>query len=176
MRIIAGKHKGRILAEFKGKEIRPTADRAKEAIFNILQGRIVGCNFLDLFSGTGSVGIEALSRGAKSVTLVDISKDSLAVTFENLKKIGENAKVVLSDAKSFVKTAQDAFDIIFLDPPYKFDATEIIEEIGNGEILKKDGLLIHEHDETFMSDVQSLELFDARRYGIAIFDFYKRKV
>ena len=77
MRVIAGKHRGRVLKEFKGREIRPTSDRAKEALFNILQFDIAGCAFLDLYSGTGGIGLEAISRGAEKVVFVDNSRESV---------------------------------------------------------------------------------------------------
>ena len=173
MRIIAGKHRGRVLSSFKGEEIRPTSDRAKEALFNILQGKISGSRFLDLFCGTGSVGIEALSRGAKEVTLVDLSKESLLLAEKNLNSIGERAETVLSDATSFVKTNKTReYDIIFLDPPYKAGVSELLEEIGKSGILISGGTLIYEHAEKEPLEVIGLRLTDSRRYGIAVFDFY----
>ena len=102
MRIIAGKHRGRVLKEFKGRDIRPTADRAKEAVFNILQTEIYGADFLDLFSGTGNMGLEALSRGANSAVLVDSSKESVAIMQFNADLIKENSEVVCQDALTYV--------------------------------------------------------------------------
>ena len=119
MRIIAGKHRGRVLKEFKGRDIRPTADRAKEAIFNILQTDIVGSVFLDLFTGTGNMGIEALSRGAEKAVMVDSSKESVAIAQFNANLIKENSEIVCADALTFVLSTRQKFDIIFLDPPYK---------------------------------------------------------
>ena len=113
MRIIAGKHRGRVLKEFNGREIRPTSDRAKEALFNILQFDIAGSEFLDLYSGTGGIGLEALSRGAERVVFVDNSRESVKLLKENLAYLKEQAEVVESDALSFVSLTKDKFDLIF---------------------------------------------------------------
>ena len=115
MRIIAGKHKGRILSTFKGDAVRPTADRAKEALFNIFKDEICGASFLDLFCGSGNVGIEALSRGAV-VTMCDNSKESVALTKKNLALIKEDCRVVFCDALDFLRSTKDRFDFIFIDP------------------------------------------------------------
>ena len=93
MRIIAGKHRGRVLKEFNGRDIRPTSDRAKEALFNILQFDVAGCSFLDLYSGTGGIGLEAISRGAEKVVFVDNSRESVKLLKENLAYLKEKAEI-----------------------------------------------------------------------------------
>lgn len=173
MRVIAGKHGSRPLAEFKGREVRPTSDRAKEALFNILQTRIYGSDFLDLFSGTGSIGIEAISRGAGKVTFVDNSAESVAIINKNLAYLKETGEVVRTDAMSFVASCSAKYDIIFLDPPYRDDVTEIIEKAAYRRLLKENGILIYEHSGESAGEKDGLELFDTRRYGIATFDFYR---
>ena len=115
MRIISGKHGGRVLKSFKGDAVRSTSDRAKEALFNIFKDKIFGSKFLDLFCGSGSVGIEALSRGA-IVTMCDVSKESVALTKANLALIKEDCVVVNADALSFLSSVKEKFDFIFIDP------------------------------------------------------------
>lgn len=120
MRVITGTARGRVLRTLEGEDVRPTTDRVKEAVFSIIQFEIEGRRVLDLFAGSGQLGIEALSRGAASATFVDMSKDSLSAVKYNLEhtKLGDNAKVVQTDALSFLKLTKDRFDIVFLDPPY----------------------------------------------------------
>ena len=112
MRIISGKHKGRVLKEFKGDDIRPTSDRAKEALFNIISSRIYGANVLELFAGTGGVGMEFISRGASSVTFVDKSKDSVNLIKSNLSLIKETGKVENISAENFLVKTAEKYDII----------------------------------------------------------------
>ena len=120
MRIIAGSLKGRVLLEFSKIGVRPTSDMARESLFNILQNDIYGAKFLDLFSGTGAVGIEAYSRGASEVVLNDNSRESITLIKKNLEKLGISGKIKVTsfDAISYLKTSNDKFDIIFVDPPY----------------------------------------------------------
>lgn len=166
-----------MLKEFKGREIRPTADRAKEAIFNILQTEIQGSSFLDLFCGTGNMGIEAISRGAGKVVMVDSSKESVALAKSNLEMIKESAEIYCLDALSFVLSAREKFDIIFLDPPYDLDATPILEAVANSGILKEDGVIIYEHSEDFkVGEIDCLDHLNTRKYGVAHFEFYGVKL
>lgn len=171
MRIISGKHGGRKLKEFSGNDVRPTSDRAKEALFNIL-GNISGLSFLDLFAGTGAVGIEALSRGAFPVTLVDSSAESVKIEKDNLTAIGETATVVKSDAYDFLNKSAGVYDIIFLDPPYKENAFAALEIVAKRNLLKKGGLLIYEHSGEGLTPPVGLKQHDSRKYGVAKFDFY----
>lgn len=175
MRIIGGNNKGKKLKTFDGYDIRPTSDRAKEALFNILNAKVLGCDFLDLCCGSGSVGLESYSRGANSVTFVDGSKTSLNLTKENAKSIGLGGDFCLSRAEDYVKKTDKVFDIIFFDPPYAFDgAKEILTAVKDNKLLKDDGIFIYERDRDKQSIlVDGLELFKSRRYGIAVFDFYR---
>lgn len=176
MRVIAGKHRSRVLKEFKGREVRPTSDRAKEALFNIIRFRLPGCAFLDLYCGTGAIGIEAISRGAETVVFVDDSPESLRLTKENLSSLKESACVLRSDALAYVRSAEAKFDVIFLDPPYDCDATEVLSEISSEGILSEDGLVVYEHKEDRKSaEIPGLVLKDERKYGIAVFSFYGRE-
>lgn len=121
MRVITGKAGGRKLETLNGNDVRPTTDMVKEAVFSIIQFEIEGRTFLDLFAGSGQMGIEAISRGAKKAIFVDSSKNSLAVINRNLETTGfsANAEVKLSDSISFLKNCDEKFDIAFLDPPYR---------------------------------------------------------
>ena len=162
-----------MLKEFKGREIRPTSDRAKEALFNILQFDIAGCAFLDLYSGTGGIGIEAISRGAEKVVFVDNSEESIKLLKENLKYLKEEAEVVRSDAAAYIACSRTKFDFIFLDPPYCDDAKPLITAIAERGILNDGGRIIYEHSDGSCGDIEGVKLVDTRNYGIAVFDFYE---
>ena len=174
MRIIGGKNKGKKLKSFEGDAIRPTSDRARESLFNILAPRLLGAEFLDLCSGTGAVGIEAISRGASLVTFVDVSRESAKIAEFNLKSISSDIKVNLSDAKKFVSQTYLKFDIIFFDPPYAFQGFEdILSIVKERNLLKDGGVFIYEHKVDKPSvEIDGYVLKDTRKYGIAIFDFY----
>ncbi len=174
MRIISGKHKGKKLKSFDGFDVRPTSDRAREALFSMLMSKVIGSNFLDLCSGTGAIGLEAISRGASEVTFVDNSKESLKICDFNLKSIKESADLVFSDALNFLKSTINKFDIIFFDPPYIFDDfTSVLKVIFDRKLLNENGLIIYEHksDKPTIEDV-NFKLINTKKYGIAILDFY----
>lgn len=120
MRVITGTARGRKLLAPDGIQTRPTSDMAKEALFSIIQFEVEGSLVLDLFAGSGQLGIEALSRGARSAVFIDASKDAYNVIQKNLEQTGlkEHARVAMMDAVSFLKTSQDKYDIALLDPPY----------------------------------------------------------
>lgn len=175
MRIISGKHKGKKLKSFDGFDVRPTSDRAREALFSMLAFDIIGCDFLDLCSGTGAMGLEAVSRGANSVTFVDNSQESIKICDFNLKSIKEKGEIVKSDALNFLKTTTKKFDIIFFDPPYAFsDIENILKAVKDRNLLKENGKFIYEHKSDSPSkEIDGFSLYNTKKYGIAIFDFYK---
>lgn len=174
MRIIGGKYRGKILKEFKGEDIRPTSDRAREALFNILQFSIVGARFYDGFCGTGGVGIEALSRGADSVVMTDISSKSLELAKSNLQLVNEKATLLLMDATSFLENTDKTFNVIFLDPPYNSEkGVTALEIIARRKLLAPNGVAILEHKKGQAVTVDGLQLTSTRNYGICQFDFYK---
>lgn len=173
MRIIAGLYRGRKLKEFNGREVRPTSDRAREALFNIL-GNISGDSFLDLYCGTGAVGLEAASRGAEKVTLVDTSKESVTLSRDNAKTLNADVRIVNSDALSFVTRLKEKYDYIFLDPPYAANAEDVLAAIAENEYLKN-AYIIYEHSGESRGDLCGLKIVDTRRYGVATFDFYEVK-
>lgn len=178
MRIIAGQFKGKKLKTFVGDAIRPTSDRARESLFNIIAPRLLNCSFLDLCAGTGAVGIEAISRNAKCVEFVDIDKESVKIAEFNLKSIGKNVKVNLCDAKRYLLTTTKKFDVIFYDPPYENkDIEDVLSIVLKNKILNDGGVFIYEHKVDRPSkDVEGYLKFDSRKYGIAVFDFYKYEV
>ena len=147
MRVISGTARGRRLKELQGMDTRPTTDKVKESIFNIIQFDIEGRRALDLFSGTGPLGIEALSRGAARCTFLDQRKEAVALIRENLKTTGlsERAAVLQGDAISFLTTCREKFDLIFLDPPYQSDLLErALDAITRIDILNGNGIILCE--------------------------------
>lgn len=151
MRVITGTAKGRPLKTVKGRDIRPTADRVKESLFNVLSQRVVDCEFLDLFAGSGAVGIEALSRGARRCVFVDLMTPHLKVVEENLKATGltERAELLRRDARAAVADLGHRgvrFDLIFVDPPYGQGlVAQSMEEIVRHRLLKDGGWVVCEH-------------------------------
>jgi 16S rRNA (guanine966-N2)-methyltransferase len=151
MRIISGLHKGRRLKTLAGQRVRPTSDRLRETLFNVLAPRIAGASFLDLCAGSGAVGIEAVSRGASRVVFVESSRRAASLIDDNLDHCGieDDVEVIDRDVLSALKvlaTREDRFDIIFLDPPYDSEihgsALRLISEKG---LLAENGLVIVEH-------------------------------
>lgn len=173
MRIIGGKFRGRVLVGFKGQEIRPTSDRVKESLFNILAPEISGANVLDLFCGSGGVGLEALSRGADLVVFNDVSKDSLAVLKKNLSLVRVNAPVYNLDFKALLERIDITFDIIYIDPPYKSDAgREALRLIAERRLLNTGGVAVLESDKSFVGETEGLVRYDERKYGITYLTFF----
>lgn len=146
MRVITGTARGRKLNEPKNMDIRPTTDKVKESIFNIVQFDIEGRKVLDLFAGTGQLGIEALSRGARSATFVDESTEALKIVRSNLDISGLKGEVTRSDAVSFLEHC-GKYDLIFLDPPYKSNLMDVVlGKIIQFDILSYSGIIICETD------------------------------
>lgn len=176
MRVISGKYKGYNLFEFPGQNIRPTADRTKESIFNILQSIIGNSRCLDLFCGSGSLGIEALSRGAREVVFVDHSKDSVNLTKKNLAKVGEGSSVILCDALLYLKNAKGVFDVIFIDPPYADDVSEkAVTMIFEKKLLADNGIIVFERDVEYSNSCEFAGVFSVRKYGKAVISFIRNK-
>lgn len=175
MRIIAGKHRGRVLAEFKGKEVRPTSDRVKESLFAILTPRLACSRVLDLFCGSGALGIECLSRGAREAVFNDRSKESVALLRKNLALVRENGIVYNLDYRTCLKTADGAFDLIFADPPYADDClAQILDLVRERELLAENGLVVYESEETEEPSEGWIKA-DERRYGRTVVGFFRRE-
>lgn len=178
MRIITGKARGTKLATLEGDNTRPTSERAKEAIFSTLQFDIDGACVLDLFAGSGQMGLEALSRGADSATLCDLSRDAIAVIKKNAEKtrLLENCRVICSDFRSALKkqTKKKAFDLVFLDPPYALGVIpEALELLLCEDLLKVGAKIICEaasFEDVFGKNENLSSCFEVlkqTRYGVA---------
>lgn len=175
MRIIGGRYRGLTLAPFRGEDIRPTADRVKESLFNILSCRVVGADVLDLFCGSGSLGIECLSRGANSVHFNDISRDSIAVLSKNLEKLkgGESYRVTRLDYLACLGGG-GRYDIVFIDPPYRLGyGACALQTVGERKMLKEGGIAVYERDRPFEGSVTGLQKCDERRYGKTYLTFFQ---
>ncbi len=147
MRVITGTARGRRLGELKGQETRPTTGKVKEAVFSALQFDLEGRRVLDLFAGTGQMGIEALSRGASSCVFVDMRRDAAALVRENLAVCGlsDRAQVVCGDAMGYLASVRAPFDLVFLDPPYGDEVLErAIAHIARFDILAPRGIIVAE--------------------------------
>ena len=176
MRVITGKYRGRKLLEFRGRDIRPTLDRVKESLFNILSPMLYDCVFVDLFCGTGAIGIEALSRGAEKVYFFDADDKSASLTNKNLKSLGESERAEVcsfENALLSLKNKSIKADIVYIDPPYSSDyahrALNLIDEL---KILSEGGIAVVESEGETDIDTK-MKLFDERRYGRAKLSFYK---
>ena len=179
MRVITGSARGRKLKELPGLDTRPTTDRVKEGLFSALQFDIEGRKVLDLFAGTGQLGIECLSRGAASAVFVERRKDAAALVRDNLKttELTQRAKVVNGDSMEYLKTVREPFDIIFLDPPYADDLLEkAIAHIARFDILAPHGIMAAEHpaDKTLPALAPPYRVQRTYRYGKIALTLYRR--
>lgn len=171
MRIIAGKFKGKLLTEFTLNSTRPTADMVREALFDKISLIADDAIFLDLFAGTGAIGIEALSRGAKYCFFVDESNEAIKIINQNLASINaKNYAIKNCDYKKALinfKNENISFDLIFLDPPYATNYAEIaLEFIKNNNLLKENGLVIWEHDSTKLDYIKLyFNAAQTKKYG-----------
>lgn len=173
MRVISGIARGTKLNSIDNISTRPTLDRVKEPLFSIIQNYIQESNVLDLFAGSGALGIETLSRGANHCTFCDKSYESVKMLKQNLQKtkLEDKATIFVQDYKKCIKSLiGKKYDIIFIDPPYKLDiAVNSIKLILEYKILSKDGIIILETDEEEreLSNIENteLEVYDVRKYG-----------
>ena len=164
MRVITGTARGRKLLEPVGMEIRPTTDQVKEAVFNILQGDVEGRAVLDLFAGTGQLGIEALSRGAESCTFVDESREAVRLVKANLEKCGFSGTVVQGDALRFLEGGE-TYGLIFIDPPYRSGLYgEILRGIKHFDKLQTGGIMVVETPAELEPDSPGLPYAKLRSY------------
>ena len=147
MRVVAGKHRSRLLYSPKNSDVRPTTDMVKESIFNIIQNDVIGSKFLDLFAGSGAIGIEAISRGAEKVVFVDNAAESVKIIKDNLKHTGLEANAVVCNManNAFLRSTKEKFDIAILDPPYNHklihkSMPQLVEK------MSESGIIICEHE------------------------------
>lgn len=177
MRIIAGKHKGLNLLTFEADNIRPTSDRVREGIFNKLQFIIKDARVLDLFGGTGAMGIEFLSRGASEVIVCDNNQKSVNLIKQNYSKAKETPNLIVKDYLDALNSLKGKkFDIIFLDPPYATDFGEkAIEKIYEYGLLEEDGIIVFEHGVEKQYESDLYEIIDNKKYGTIMVTYLKGK-
>lgn len=183
MRIISGKARGTKLYTLEGENTRPTLDRVKESIFSIIQNQIEGAKILDLFAGSGAIGLEFLSRGAEKAVLCDNSKEAINIIRKNIEKTHMEKQVSLINAdfeNCLEKVKNEEFDIIYLDPPYATNYIyKAIEKIIKLNISKKESLIIIETDDEKRVEKEieniDIEIVDKRKYGRATIIFVSLK-
>jgi 16S rRNA (guanine(966)-N(2))-methyltransferase RsmD len=187
MRVIAGTYRSRILKSLKGLALRPTSDRLRETLFNVLGSGIQGARFIDVFAGTGAVGIEALSRGAKHVSFIENHAPSAALIRKNLAalKVHSGVTVICADAirgletlEAKVKAGDAPYDYIFIDPPYAAttDYSRVLQKVVVSNLLAYSGIVIVEHRKTFNlpESFDTLKRVRLLRQGDAALSFYRR--
>lgn len=184
MRIISGKHRGTKLYTLEGLDTRPTLDRVKEPLFSIINFDLPEAIVLDLFAGSGALGLEAISRGANKVTFCDKAKKAIDIINKNIEKLKAQDKVQVINKDYLVALESlkgQKFDIIFLDPPYETDfAEKAIQKIAECGLLSKDGKIIIETDrkEELIQNIERIDLFDIfdeRKYGRVSLIFLRLK-
>jgi len=179
MRVVSGSARGCKLSSPEGMDTRPTTDRIKETLFNILSPEIYDCSFLDIFSGSGGIGIEALSRGAKKAVFVENSQSAYKVIEANLEKtrLKNKAEIIRADALKAVemlRAKNEKFDIVFMDPPYmKNFAWPVMEAIRDGGLLSKDGIIIvEESSEAQIPEIKGYEMYRTKDYKTTVMSFW----
>ncbi len=181
MRVITGTARGRRLKELSGLETRPTTDRVKEAMFSIIQFELEGRRVLDLFGGTGQLGIEALSRGAAHCVFVDIRREATQLIRENLEitALSDRAQVVQADAVSYLSQSPERFDVVFLDPPYESEIIKkALQTITRIDKISDNGIIICENRSNFDWPTLPDPYFLQReyQYGKIKVALYRRRV
>jgi 16S rRNA (guanine(966)-N(2))-methyltransferase RsmD len=182
MRVIAGKYRSRQLRSLRGMDVRPTSDRLRETLFNVLAPQVEGSVWVDLYAGTGAVGIEALSRGARMVYFVEASRKAAAVIRLNLQSlaIAEGCEVMEREAQQALRLLESqavSCDVCFLDPPYRTEQaySEALGFLGQSRLLKPSSIVVAEHEKHFDPGGRfgALERYRELRQGDAVLSFYK---
>ncbi len=179
MRVITGSARGRRLKAPEGMDVRPTADKVKEAVFSAVQFDVEGSAVLDLFSGSGQLGIEALSRGAKSCVFVDSSRTSIEITKENISAAGfkDSSTVVNSDSVSYLRMCRSNFDLAFIDPPYRKGLIEQVMPLLCSHMSER-GVIVceHEKDLELPGNFGGSSKYRTYRYGKTEVTVYKKSM
>ena len=177
MRIIAGKYKDQKIQTIDKSTTRPIMSKMKESIFNSLQFELYDAEVLDLFAGSGSLGLESLSRGATSCVFVENSKEAIKIINKNLSNIDENAIIVNSDVFEWIIRSEDKYDLIFVDPPFDFDTEQINFLINSTYKNLRDTckIILHRHSSSSTTNiVKKLELDKEKSFGQSILRIYKK--
>lgn len=180
LRVIAGQARGRGLRALRGLKLRPTAERAREALFDILGAEVSGAVVLDLYAGTGSLGIEALSRGAARATFVEADRHGAALIRQNLARCRFTGQVLTQEVGRVLAGLARrgvSFTLVFLDPPYgSGEVARALRRLGRGGLVAPGGLVVAEHAEGHVLDETygELGLVDRRRYGRTCLSFFRR--
>lgn len=176
MRVISGKYKGRKLTGFDIDGTRPTMDRVKESLFGMIQNNIKNSVVLDLFAGSGSLGIEAISNGCRECYFIDNNIELINIIKSNTSNMNESIKIIKSDYKNaleMLKNSNIKFDIIFLDPPYKMNLiNDCLEYIHNYNLLNKNGIIVCEYENELVETIK-FELVKDKKYGSKNIKIYK---
>ena len=180
MKVISGTLKGRNIEGYNIDGTRPTMDRVKESLFGMIQDYIKGSIVLDLFAGSGQLGIEAISNGAKLCYFIDNNNEVIKTLNKNISnlKIKDNSKIILSDWKKFLNDSANSnikFNLIFIDPPYDYDVYEkILEKVSSLNLLNSNGLIILEHHNLNLKNkYNNLTLYKQKKYGNKSVNIYK---
>lgn len=179
MRIISGIRRGHKLLEFEGQSVRPTTDRVKESVFNIIQQFVPEASVLDMFCGSGALSFEAVSRGARKAVCIDNDLRSVSIIRKNAESLGFSSKCEILNMSCFdyMKKADEKFDIIFLDPPYNKGLIEpVLIGITEYGLLDDDGIAVLESDDTdFHGEVSGLSVYRQKKYGRTYITVYKKE-
>jgi 16S rRNA (guanine966-N2)-methyltransferase len=180
LRIVAGAARGRILSVPKGRSVRPTPDRAREALFSILGDRCLDARVLDPCAGSGALGLEALSRGALEVTLIELDRRTVETLRENIERVGlEGVRLEVGDCRAVLARLAGEetppFDLVLLDPPFKAKlGGAIAEHVVELELLSSAGFVVVEHpSKEMLPTLKGLREIDQRQYGTVAFDFFE---
>lgn len=178
MRIISGRKRGHKLLEFEGDDVRPTTDRVKESVFNLIQRFVPDAVCLDMFAGSGALGFEAISRGAEKAVCIDSDKRSIDIIKKNALSLGflEDCDIVHMSCFDYVERTTEKFDIVFLDPPYNKNFIEpVLDALIKNDVLNEDGIIVLESDGTdFHGEFEGLDIYRQRKYGRTYITIYKK--
>ncbi|MDR3224711.1 MAG: 16S rRNA (guanine(966)-N(2))-methyltransferase RsmD [Clostridiales Family XIII bacterium] len=176
MRVIAGEYKGRKLIAPPGSDVRPTSDKVKEAVFSMLAERVIGASCLDIFAGTGALGIEALSRGARDCVFCEVSPAAYSALTENL-RFASNAQRYKTDFRLLLKRTRSKKDIAFVDPPYKAGYyEEVMKMLLDYDIISEGGIVVLERHAGDPQEYRGFLPTRIKRYGKTQVEFYERIV
>jgi 16S rRNA (guanine(966)-N(2))-methyltransferase RsmD len=179
MRVISGSYKNRRLFSPTDQSVRPVMDRVKEWVFDVISPQVTGAAVCDLFAGSGAFGIEACSRGARSVTFVDSARSSSKLIERNIAhiKMAETYAVHQQDVQKFVRMTRQSFDLVFCDPPYEFDhCQKLLSQFAENSFLNDGGLLIFEHHLfTKLTDFPNLTAIREKKFGKTMITLFEKK-